>query len=84
MHFCNQFARGLPLAVKELGDIFLESVLAAERYDKKKAAYFDSPPLKRFSPALVASITSLLVDFKKGILGEPAVLKLIQIEVNPN
>lgn len=82
MHFCNQFTLVYPVQVKEMGDIFLESVLAAEHLDKNKAAFFDAPPLKRFTPDLVNAIECLLADFKKGLLDEPSVLKLIQAELN--
>jgi len=77
MHFCNKFAQVYPSEVKELGDIFLESLLAAERQDKKKAALFDTPPFKRFVPDLVTAVTSLLEEFKKGLLDEPSVLSAI-------
>jgi hypothetical protein len=78
MHFCNQFAQVYPLIVKELGDIFLESLLAAECLDKSKAAFFDTPPLKRFAPGQINAFESLLKDFKKGKLDEPNLSKLIQ------
>ncbi len=78
MHFCHQFASAYPVQVREMGDIFLESVLAAEHLDKNKAAFFDAPPLAKFAPGLVNTIESLLVEFKKGKIGEQMVLKLIQ------
>jgi hypothetical protein len=81
MHFCQQYAENYSLKVKEIGDIFLECLIAAERQDKKKAALFDSPPLQYFIPDLVTAIKKLLDEFKKGRLDEPSVLKLIQVEV---
>ena len=81
MHFCNRFALAYPSFVKEIGDIFLESLLAAERQNKKKAALFDSPPLGQYAPELVAAITSLIVDFKKGRLDDSSALEMIQAEV---
>jgi len=82
MHFCNQFSLNYPVLVKEVGDIFLESLLAAERLDKNNAALFDSPPLSTHIPELVNIIKSLLMDFKKGLLDEANVLQLIQSELN--
>jgi hypothetical protein len=78
MHFCHQFAQVYPLTVKALGDIFLESLLAAECLDKDKATFFDSPPLKRFAPGLINAFESLLTDFKKGEIDEANLSKLIQ------
>ena len=84
MHFCNQFARVYPSLVKEVGDIFLESLIAAERQNKSKTAVFDSPPLGKYIPNLVAAIKNLLGEFKKGRLDEPTVLRLIQVEIDEN
>ena len=81
MHYCHQFALVYPVQVKEVGDLFLESLLAAERLDKEKAALFDAPPLKRFAPGLVNTLECLLADFKRGKSDEPTVLRLIQTEV---
>jgi hypothetical protein len=77
MHFCNQFTSVHPVQVKEIGDIFLESLLAVEKQDKKKAALFDTPPLGKFLTGQVAAIKSLLDEYTKGRLDEPTVLKLI-------
>ena len=80
LHFCSRFAEVYPLHVKQLGDIFLECVLALERRDQKKAKCCDSPPLSRFVPELVAAIGILLSDFKRGFIDETKVLRLIQAE----
>ncbi len=82
MHFCNQFALVYPVLVKEIGDVFLESLLVAESRDKQKAQLLDSPPLGKYIPKLLASVTSLINVFKKGRLDEAPVLKLIQEELD--
>jgi hypothetical protein len=82
MHFCSQFSEVYPVWVKELGDIFLESLLAAEQRDRQRAAFFDTPPLKQFALEPVTAILPLLSEFKKGNLDEPSVLELIHAEID--
>lgn len=80
MHFCQKFALTYSSLVKEVGDIFLESLLAAERLGSKKASLCDSPPLGKYAPELVAAITPRIMAFKEGRLDEGSALGIIQSE----
>jgi hypothetical protein len=82
MHFCNQFSPRYCLQVKEIGDIFLESLLAAERLGSKKVGLFDTPPLGKQAPGLVAAVTPHIKAIREGRLDEPAALLAIQNEVD--
>jgi hypothetical protein len=81
MHFCNQFAAAFGPLVKEIGDVFLESLLAAGKINGQKADLFDSPALGPLVPALVASISALLNAVKEGRLEEASARELIQTEI---
>ncbi len=78
MHYCRKFTPAYQKEVKVIGDIFLESLLAAERQGSLKARLFDSPPLVLAAPALAEIISPLIVAFRKGNLNEKATLLAIQ------
>jgi hypothetical protein len=62
MHYCHKYTLEYPYLVKELGDIFLDSLLAAQKVHGKKAALLDSPPLNKFSPVFVAMIAARIKE----------------------
>jgi hypothetical protein len=64
MHYCNAFALELPLLIRELGDIYLDSLLAAQLIDGRKALLLDSPPLHPHSPDLIRQINTKLTESK--------------------
>jgi hypothetical protein len=78
MHFCHQFDADYKTLVKETGDVFLESLLEAERRGSRKARYFDCPPLGGLAPGLVDDITPLIAAVRAGRLKEDRALDLIQ------
>jgi hypothetical protein len=82
MHFCHQFDTEYKTLVKETGDVFIESLLAAERRASRKARFFDCPPLSQLAPGLVTAITPLIKAFREGRLKEAAALDLIQAETS--
>jgi hypothetical protein len=77
MHFCGQFAGEDRDAVKELGDIFLEGLLAAEPLDREKASLLDSPPFGLTAPRLVAAILPLIKAIREKSLEEKIALNQI-------
>lgn len=81
MHYCDKFTPVYPLAVKELGDIFLESLLAAERINIEKAKLFDCPPLSKLVPELTKSVSNFIKTTGEGRLDEDTILKLINDEI---
>jgi hypothetical protein len=78
MHFCREFARVYPCLVKETGDIYLESLIAAQKTGYKKVFLFDCPPLRRAAPEMVESLSRSLVDFREGRRNEAATLRIIE------
>jgi Fe-S-cluster containining protein len=81
MHFCNSFASESPLVVKELGDIFLDSWIAAQQIDADKARLLDSPPLSQYAPEIVSSIAARIKEIVADKQVESRVLSLIQTEI---
>ncbi len=81
MHFCKQFASGDNSLVKDLGDIFLDCLIEAERLGSQKAKLFDSPPLNRVIPGLLKDILPHIQVVKEGSLDEASARSLIMAEV---
>jgi hypothetical protein len=77
MHFCNKFALEYPFLVKDLGNIFLEGLLAGQKVDNLRVNLLDSPPLGKFAPDLICEITAKITSFKEKKLDEATVLKMI-------
>jgi hypothetical protein len=82
LHFCNKFSRVYPLIVRDAGDIYLESLIAAERRGIKITYLFDCPPLAKLAPELVTAISSYLSAFKEGRSGEARTIELIEAEID--
>jgi len=77
MHYCHKF-EAHSKAIKVIGDIFLESLLAAERQGSRKTALFDSPSLAPAAPILAENILTLRTAFREGKLGKAAALTALQ------
>ena len=77
MHYCHKFEAHWK-AVKVIGDIFLESLLAAERQGSRKMALFDSPALAPVAPELAKSILTLRMTYREGQLDKTAALRALQ------
>jgi hypothetical protein len=78
MHFCNKFALEYPFLVKDLGDIFLDGLLAAQSINNRRVELLDSPPLSRFVPDLIAELKDKVTEVKENRLSEAAALEMIQ------
>jgi hypothetical protein len=81
MHFCKSYARVYPWLVKEMGDIYLESLIEAGKSGYKKVFLFDCPPLKNCAPEMVTPVSHKLSEFKQGRAGKAAVLESVEIEL---
>jgi hypothetical protein len=81
MHFCRRFTEIYPLLVKETGDIYLDSLIAAANRGFKGVDLFDCPPLKKSAPGMVQTLSHSLLAYKEGRLDEAAALKAIENEV---
>jgi hypothetical protein len=78
MHFCRNFPPECSASIRDLGDIFLDSLISIERRDNKKARLFDSPSFKNCAPELAAKITPLINVFEAGSLDEISVRQLLR------
>ncbi len=81
MHFCQKFVPRYGTLVKEAGDVFLESLLAAEKIDGRRARLFDSPPLVRLVPRLVKEVLAHISAVREKRLDEPSALREIEAEI---
>ena len=81
MHFCQNFVPRYGALVKEAGDIFLESLLAAEKINGRRARFFDSPPLVQLVPRLVEEVLARISAVREKRLDEPSALKQIEAEI---
>lgn len=80
LHFCHRFqARGSPL-IKELADIFFESLLAADREGSSRVRLFDSPPLSTTAPDFVAVTSPRVNAVRDGSLKPESAAELIRQE----
>jgi hypothetical protein len=82
MHFCQKFALEYPFLVKDLGDIFLEGLLAGQKIDSRKSNSLDSPPLTKFAPDLIEEISAHLTAIKENRLSETEAFKIIQVGID--
>lgn len=82
MHFCSKFALEYPFLVKDLGDIFLDGLLAGQKINSRKANRLDSPPLAPYAPGLMAEISAGIAAVRENHLSEEAALNLIQYRIS--
>jgi hypothetical protein len=60
LHFCDKFKADYEPLIKILGDIYLESLLAAAKIDSSLADMFDCPTFLPLAPHLVSLINPVL------------------------
>jgi hypothetical protein len=78
LHFCNNFNNECGPLVKILGDIYLESLLAAAKIDSALADLFDCPTFLPLTPHLVSLIIPVLDDARAGRLPEQEAFEEVQ------
>jgi len=81
MHFCDKFAQVHGQRIKEIGDIFLESLLEARLLDYRLSELFDCPPLGRVAPGLINIISPLIILLRDGKIARDLVVEAIQSAV---
>jgi len=82
LHFCHRFHidnTGNSL-VKELGDVFFDSLLAADRDGSAKVRLFDCPPLARTAPSLIKVAEPWVNAVREGSLNPERAERLIYRE----
>jgi Fe-S-cluster containining protein len=80
MHFCNKFGEQEKKVIVEIGDIFLDALLAGVGGDKNKADLLDSPPFGRIAPALTSVISPIIEAIKERKTSEQAGMTAINCE----
>ena len=80
LHYCRRFHVPDALAVVTLGDIFFDSLAAADRAGSAMVRLFDSPPLGSAAPGLVAAAVPLVASVKEGSLDPERAAGLILAE----
>jgi len=83
MHFCQKYIPAFSTLVKDLGDIFLDSLLVGELIDKEKIRLMDSPPLAKLAPEMVNGILAVIKKIKAGRLEEKKAWIIIQSNLEP-
>jgi hypothetical protein len=78
MHYCYNFPSEYRDLVKDLGDIFLDSLISIERPGNRNARLFDCPSFKSCAPELTKKVTSLIKLFEAGSADEASVLQSIR------
>jgi len=82
LHFCQKFQIKDHLLVKELSDIFFDSLIVAERYGCTKVRMFDNPPLNESCPGFIEVVSPWVKEVREGTLNPDYAGKLIRREVN--
>ena len=80
MHFCNRFSEKYRMLVKEIGDIFLDGLLTAEKMGSKIIHLFDTPPLGKYMPEMTVFVSKTLQEIKSGNMTEIQGLEMIHAE----
>ncbi|MBI2836583.1 MAG: hypothetical protein HYX85_02695 [Chloroflexi bacterium] len=82
LHFCNRFPIAASPLMRELDDIFFESLLSARQIGIEAARLFDCPPFGQLAPGLVASIGPLVQAVRCGELPPDEAEQLIRQEAS--
>jgi hypothetical protein len=80
LHYCHQFFDDGDILLRELSDIFFDSLLTAERAKSSKVRLFDCPPLTICCPDLVTATAKWMNSVREGTLDPEEAIKLIRQE----
>jgi hypothetical protein len=84
LHFCNKSSNIHQPLVKILGDIYLESLIAAAKIDSVLANMFDCPTFTPLAPHLMSLIKPILDKTRSGLLTEQNARLEIQVLIEQN
>lgn len=80
LHYCHRFFAGDDTLLKELSDVFFDSLLAAERGGSDKVRLFDTPPIIRCAPDFVQTSSRWIDSVRAGTLAPGDAIALIHRE----
>jgi hypothetical protein len=78
LHYCHQFFKDDNDLLKEMSDIFFDSLLTADRLGSSKVRFFDTPPLKNCCPDLIAEASQYITAVREGNIDPEEASKLIR------
>ena len=80
LHFCERFQPTAGLIVKELSEIYLDSLTIAAKIGSTKVGLFDIPPFSSFAPQLIKAISPWVQAVKEGKLDPDSSRQQILLE----
>lgn len=66
LHFCHRFFPVDDTPLKDLSDVFFDSLLTAQKVSHNRLPLFDTPPLSRCCPDLVNAVSPLVSAVREG------------------
>jgi hypothetical protein len=80
LHYCHRFFANDDSLLKEMGDIFFDSLLTADKLGSVRVKLFDCPPLIICCPDLITATAQWINSVCNGTLDPEEAIKLIQQE----
>jgi hypothetical protein len=80
LHYCHRFFSNGDILLKEMSDIFFDSLLTADKLGSAKVRFFDCPPLERCCPNLVKVTAPWINSVREGTLDPEEGIRLIRQE----
>jgi hypothetical protein len=77
LHYCHQFFAGEETLLKDMSDIFFDSLIKADSLGSNRVKFFDTPPLKNCCPELIEATDQLVNDVRNGKLDPGKARRLI-------
>jgi len=80
LHFCERFQPTAGLMIKELSEIYLDSLTIAAKIGSTKLGFFDVPPFISSAPQLIGAIIPLVQAVRDGNLDPEIGQQQIRLE----
>jgi len=78
LHYCHRFFTDGDSLLKDMSDIFFDSLLTADRLGSNKVRFFDTPPLTNCCPDLITATSQLINSVREGNLDPEEATRLIR------
>lgn len=78
LHYCHRFFTDGDSLLKDMSDIFFDSLLTADRLGSNKVRFFDTPPLTNCCPDLITATSQLINSVREGNLDPEEATKLLR------
>jgi hypothetical protein len=77
MHYCHRFFSDRDTLLKDMSDVFFDSLIKADSLGSDKVKFFDAPPLIHCAPELIETTRDWIESVKTGILDPEEARRLI-------